>query len=244
MQNVCPNPGCGATYNLAPEHIGRRINCKKCGAALVVEADGLHLADNPAGGSAPFAALGEDEARPQRGLRRDSASGNPAETVNRLWASVGSIVCTLLFAVGTVFVVFFLFLPVIDHMRVIAKEAEIEAGDSKERGDLEKKADAARPFPVGPAGAPAESSSAWKSKRKDLEKELGEIKTNAKGRLWWYTIGMMLGVLSLSIASIGYLSAFQSTPRKIVGSVVICALLVMIFVVYVGFSATSAFSAR
>src|SRR5262249_54811127 len=161
---------------------------------------------------APFTALGEDETRAPRGLRKGSAPGNPAETVNRLWASVGSIVCTILFAIGTVLAVLFLFLPVIDHMRYIAKQAEIDAGDAKERRDLEKKAEVPQPFPGGPAGPPAESSSAWKSKRKDLEKERDEINTNAKGRLWFYTIGMMLAVFSLSIASIGYLSSFQSTP--------------------------------
>jgi hypothetical protein len=232
MQNVCPNPGCGATYNLAPEHVGRHIQCKKCGAALVVEADGLHLAESPSGGPAPFAALGEEEARPQRGVRKAVAANNPTDPVHRLWASVGSIVCTVLFAIGSVLVVFFLFLPIIDQMRAVAKQAEIDEINAKERADLEKKVEG----PLG-VGQPPKASTSKDKERKDLEKEVIEVRTGARKRLWLYTIGMMLGVLSLAIASIGYLSAFQSTTRRVVGAIVICALLLMIFIVYVVTSA-------
>jgi hypothetical protein len=235
MQNVCPNPGCGAAYNLAPEHVGRHIQCKKCGAALVVEADGLHLAGNPSSGPAPFAVLGEEEARTPRGARKPSASGNPTDPIHRLWASVGSIVCTGLFAIGSFLVVLFLFLPIIDQMRVAAKQADIEAGNAKERSDLEKKAEVQPPFPPGPQ--PSKTPSAWEKERKELEKEVIEVRTGARKRLWLYTIGMMLGVLSLAIASIGYLSDFQSLTRRIVGAIVICALLLMIFIVYVVYSA-------
>jgi hypothetical protein len=240
MQNVCPNPGCGATYNLAPEHVGRRIQCKKCGAALVVEADGLHLAEGPGGGPAPFPSLGEEEARPQRGLRKAGAPGNPTNPVHQLWASVGSIVCTVLFAVGSVLVVLFLFLPIIDQMRVAAKRADVEAFNAKERAEVEKKVEAPAPFPGGPqAGAPqpGKSSSALDKEKKELEKEVVDTRIGAQKRLWLYTIGMMLGVLSLAMASIGYLSAFQSTTRRVVGAIVICALLLMIFIVYVVTSA-------
>jgi hypothetical protein len=42
MKNECP--ACGAVYSVTPQHIGRRIACKKCGAGLVVEAEGIELA--------------------------------------------------------------------------------------------------------------------------------------------------------------------------------------------------------
>ncbi len=42
MNNICP--GCGAGYNVTPQHVGRQLACKKCGAMLVVKVDGLHLA--------------------------------------------------------------------------------------------------------------------------------------------------------------------------------------------------------
>lgn len=45
MKNECP--ACGAVYSVTRQHVGRRIACKKCGAALVVEADGIELAGRP-----------------------------------------------------------------------------------------------------------------------------------------------------------------------------------------------------
>jgi ribosomal protein S27AE len=43
MNNLCPN--CGAAYNVTPQHVGRQLACKKCGAMLAVKQDGIHLAE-------------------------------------------------------------------------------------------------------------------------------------------------------------------------------------------------------
>ena len=48
MNNSCPN--CGTVYNITPQLIGRSTTCKKCGAALVIDASGLQLAGGPRGG--------------------------------------------------------------------------------------------------------------------------------------------------------------------------------------------------
>jgi len=48
MNNTCPN--CGTVYNITPQLIGRSTTCKKCGAALVIDASGLQLAGGPRGG--------------------------------------------------------------------------------------------------------------------------------------------------------------------------------------------------
>lgn len=41
MNNLCP--ACGASYQVSPEHIGRKVKCKKCQSRLVVTPEGLAL---------------------------------------------------------------------------------------------------------------------------------------------------------------------------------------------------------
>src|SRR5438552_18664756 len=41
MNNACPT--CGAVYAVAPKDIGRKIKCKKCNTALMVDDTGLVL---------------------------------------------------------------------------------------------------------------------------------------------------------------------------------------------------------
>ena len=54
MNANCPK--CGAVYTISPRHAGRQVTCRKCSSALIIAADGLHLAD------VPEAALVDDEA--------------------------------------------------------------------------------------------------------------------------------------------------------------------------------------
>jgi hypothetical protein len=49
MNNSCPN--CGTVYNITPQLIGKSTTCKKCGAALVIDASGLQLAGGQRPGS-------------------------------------------------------------------------------------------------------------------------------------------------------------------------------------------------
>ena len=59
MQFSCPNPGCGAVYNVATNRVGMRVNCKKCGAALIMGEHGLEMAD--ANVEERLAALGKED---------------------------------------------------------------------------------------------------------------------------------------------------------------------------------------
>lgn len=49
MNNSCPN--CGTVYNITPQLIGKSTTCKKCNAALVIDASGLQLAGGQRPGS-------------------------------------------------------------------------------------------------------------------------------------------------------------------------------------------------
>jgi hypothetical protein len=38
-------PVCNKPYSLQPQHVGRRMTCKQCGTALLIEDEGLRRAD-------------------------------------------------------------------------------------------------------------------------------------------------------------------------------------------------------
>ncbi|HKB34874.1 MAG TPA: hypothetical protein VKD72_00375, partial [Gemmataceae bacterium] len=66
MQNTCPNPTCGAMYNLTPQHVGRSFACKKCGSTLVVSAAGLELAGTQPVGTEPGVQPAGEDPSPMR----------------------------------------------------------------------------------------------------------------------------------------------------------------------------------
>ncbi|HEV3255332.1 MAG TPA: hypothetical protein VG013_00500 [Gemmataceae bacterium] len=226
VQNMCPNPGCGAAYSITPQHIGRRLTCKKCGASLVVEPNGLQLADavvaaEPAGGF-------EDMGGPSPSRR---AYGQGSAALQSIWGRITEDVPTFLFGIGAVLVIVYLFYPLIDQAKETRAQAQIEAGDRRLAESLQGD--------KGSGDDAKKKTEDWEKKKKELQKDVDDLRVSNRRAIYWYMWGMMLGFLCLAIAAIGYLSPRQTTTRRVVGSIIICAEVVLIFMTFVFSSATS-----
>ncbi len=103
MNNICP--GCGAGYNVTPQHVGRQLACKKCGAMLVVKTDGLHLATaEPVGQAAePDDSDQADDYGAERAFARRATRGNGASAFGDFLAfrrMIVPIIIQILFWLG------------------------------------------------------------------------------------------------------------------------------------------------
>ncbi len=217
MINLCPQRGCDATYDLDYSDVGRTIRCRKCGSQLEVEERGLRLVSP---GDEPV--LGTEEAVPVRPVepgrpRMSSPFQRPALT------NAVTVFSTVLFTLGALLVILFLFLPVIDQTAVTRQRALARTAEQREK---DKKSE--RPFGVDGDG----EATATAKKRASLDGDPDEARLAAQRSFYGYSIGMLFGFLLLAGGSIGYLAPSQSTPRKVVGAVVISAQMVLVFVVY------------
>ena len=76
MNNTCPS--CGSVYGVTPQHVGRQFACRKCGAALAVNEEGLQLAGGAAAPPAEEEGAGDtdvDTARVAPRSRRGRGAG-------------------------------------------------------------------------------------------------------------------------------------------------------------------------
>src|SRR4051794_37556888 len=143
MNAVCPNPLCGTSYNLTPQHIGRQFVCRKCGSVLAAEADGLHLASEtsaaphaaPAPAAGPSAAGYGNPAPTAAAPTGGGAgfSGRPAFDPSALVQRARTHLFTLLFGAGAFLTIVFLFFPLIDKMKVDRRRAHIDLGNLKQK---------------------------------------------------------------------------------------------------------------
>jgi hypothetical protein len=131
MNNTCPNPGCGAVYNISPDHVGRRFICKKCAAPLVVTDYGLQVEGGPvaAEGVSSPAPMPNMGGPPMPAYR--SGPGGPNPLANVLNYVRGIEVSTWLFGFGAFIVLVYLFFPLIDTASVQRQEAVVVDGELK-----------------------------------------------------------------------------------------------------------------
>ena len=69
----------------------------------------------------------------------------------------------------------------------------------------------------------------WQRRRDTLDEGVQDSRFAARGRHFFYTIGMLFGFLVLAVASIGFLTIGPTTVRRVIGGVVIAAEIVLIF---------------
>jgi hypothetical protein len=236
MINLCPNRGCDACYDLGAADVGRTLHCMQCGALLEVEERGLRLLAPPAG---------EAGGAPARTSRQENA---PMSSFVREGRSLGNVLATCLFTAGALLVVLFVFLPLIDQAFVARQAALVEAGDRREQrldeelqarlrdGEGKDKDGRRKGREEDGRLERKEQKETWLKKKKALQAEVDDARTAARRSLYFYTCGMLLGFLCLAIGSISFLTASQSTPRKVVGAVVICAQVLLIFLLYLASS--------
>jgi hypothetical protein len=142
-------------------------------------------------------------------------------------------VCTLVFALAVLLVIVFLFLPVIDQAHVAHAEANITKGDNKiaqlrlaaekdiETRKLKGSEADERLKKVEP------DEKIWKEKKVTEQADLDDLKTSVAARPYWYDWGMMIAFILVVFASLGYLYFGQTTTIRVVGGVVILAVIVV-----------------
>jgi hypothetical protein len=239
MQNTCP--GCGAMYNLTQQHVGRSFACKKCNATLVVTGDGLELAGG--GGVAsgePLAFAGPESGGSAPSIRRPRGGG-ASEFFEKFWARIQTDASTWLFGAGAFFVILCLFLPLLDRAKVQRQESKNNLRERKEQrlnAAIQSRLVEAKPEEREKLEKEKKDRDAafkhWQQEEKPrLEEEVDEARASEAGWTWWYRVGMMWGFFFLAFASLGYLTPEQSLIRRIVGSVIICAMMLLIFIRFV-----------
>jgi hypothetical protein len=224
MLYLCPQRGCSGTFNLNFENRNTVITCNKCGAVLRFDGDTLEVVR---GNSAPPPS--DSPSTPRSETSSLSRLGNHD--------TPGGLIATVLFGLGAVTVIVFLFMPLIDHAQIVRAKAPIDLGERrlnrKERhfsGDplermLERKAD------------PEENRhkverEAWDKQRREMEEQVDqEVAANQRAQPL-YVLGMLAGSLMLAVGSIAFLSPRQSTTRRIVGAIVITVEVLLIFLIY------------
>ena len=70
-----------------------------------------------------------------------------------------------------------------------------------------------------------------------LQDKVDEARESAKTWRYWYDWGMMWGFLFLALAALGYLTPQQPTIRRVVGAIIFCAMMLLIFTRFVSESA-------
>jgi hypothetical protein len=217
MNNVCPNPDCGAVYQINPQHVGRRLTCKKCAAPLLVTDGGLQIE-----GSAASPAVLAEPARPAA----PAGPGAWALFRDRLRAIADPP--TWLFGSGAFLVILYLFLPLIDQAKVRRREALVIVGEVREarlEADFKKKEKTTDEEKT----RRQQQKEAWEREKNYLEDDVEAAEIGQRRATYWYRYGALLGFLLLAFGSLGYLDPRQPTVRRILGCVVLVALLLSIF---------------
>lgn len=157
-------------------------------------------------------------------MRRPSRVGRGAGAFfEQFWDRVRSDVSTWLFGVGAVFTIICLFFPLLDRAKILDREAAMSAAErrlKREFANDKEKRDKALQH--------------WQEiERPKLQEKIDEARDSAKGWRYWYDWGMMWGFLFLSLAALGYLTPQQPTVRRVVGSIIFCAMVLLIFIRFV-----------
>jgi hypothetical protein len=234
VNNNCPT--CGALYNVAAKDIGRKLKCKKCGAALRVTENGLELEDDakaasdPKPGSKSSPAMIEDDDEPvvKKKSRDRGPRGNPL-------AAVGGLP-TVLFGVGVFFVIVFTSLPIIG----VAGTDRANAYVDKLNNELKVKKDALAPKNKKPADwtdadrkAVQEGSEKldeeYAKKLKDAALDAETTKIANRRDVWMERYGLMFGFILVSFGCIGYLRADEPLSLKIVMGVILAFMMMVMF---------------
>lgn len=243
MPFACPNPNCRSVYNVSAKQAGTRFTCQNCGAALVIEANGLRLDTEGAPGaqepyegpaSAPAAAAG----RLPLLARLPNLGG-----LQRFGDVIGTDLAIWLFGAGAVFVIIFLFFPLIDQAKIARRTAHISSGD-REQERLDQKLELKKKRTDKDKEKETEKIEAeekerkktrekWDDRKLELQSDVDDAQFSFRMSNYWYSWGMMIGFLLLAIASLCFLTPGQTTSRRVVGSIVICAQMLLIFIAFV-----------
>lgn len=237
MNNSCPS--CGTVYQVQPKNVGRRIKCKICGAGLYVAEDGLRLDESAGSESEPLSELAESAAlaggpgRLIRGSRKGSQGGG--FSLAEVWR-FGFHAPTWLFGAGVLLILVFLFLPLIDNAVLLSKQADLRAGELREQRLVEQFVRNKAQKKTTPADEEMRNKNRenWERERHDLELTINEIRVAHDKWEYWYRWGMLLGFILLAFGALGFLQPEEPTIRRIVGAIVLVAMVLLVFILFLG----------
>jgi hypothetical protein len=145
-------------------------------------------------------------------------------------------ICTLAFAVGSLLVIVFFFLPVIDQAKVARAEAKISIGDNRiasARQDAEREI-SDRHLEGSQADERRKKfdneERSWKLDKASQQAALDDLRAGARGSILWYDWGMMFAFILLALASLGFVVFGQTVAIRVVGGTVIVAQILLVFV--------------
>lgn len=220
-------PGCKTAYNIADPDVGREFTCFKCNAALVVNKNGLSLAN-----AAPPAVAAPKNLSVEPTPRRVSRSKLGGILS---WAGRLADAPTWLFAIGAFLVIAFLFFPLINQAKVGRAKAALDAGQLKEdrlERELKQKIDEGKNITPADEELRKKVRQTWIKEKASLKDDAEELSLEARRSDYWYIWGMMLGFMILAAAALAYLNPMQPPIRRVVGAIVIVAEVLLIFLKY------------
>jgi predicted Zn finger-like uncharacterized protein len=247
MNNACPS--CGAVYAVAAKDIGRKIKCKKCGTALVVEDDGLVVDPSKAPPAAVAAAVEDDTetfdtdddevgGRRRKGKKgqRDRQPG-PGMDFGAVLAKAGGIP-TILFTIGVALVIWYFFMPRIGQ----AAERKAAATPQRLEMDMANRLQAALPKGKESRAELNEEERKkyddeakkidedFKPKIREAKKEEAETRVDNTRDLKGERYGTMFGFLFMAFGCIGFLKTVQPLTVQIVAGVILTLMMIVVFI--------------
>lgn len=222
MRNACPT--CQTVYAVTPKDVGRRIVCRRCESALVIDDDGFRLETPPVPTPAP-----PPEPMPPREerVREERPRRPPPEPREPLWPKVRPYLDapTVAFTAGVFLVIVTLFMPLIGKAKVERRQAFI----TEERlytDDLIKQLRAAK-TPNEDRIKKLEED--WQRRREVLELDVKYAEIGNQTGTYWDRYWLLAGFLLLGFGAIGFMRDTQPLIRRIVGAVVITAEMLLVF---------------
>jgi hypothetical protein len=222
MRNACPK--CETVYAVTPKDVGRRIVCKKCGSALVIDDDGFRV--DPPAPAEPMPVRDErDEPRVRERPRPPRPPREPL--MGPMWERVKPYLDppTVAFAAGVFLVIVALFMPLIGKAKVERRQAAI----TEERlytDDLIKQLRAGK-SPNEERIKKVEED--WQKRREALDLDVKYAEVGNQMSVYWDRYWLLFGFLCLGFGAIGFMRDSQPLIRRIVGAVVVTAQMLLVF---------------
>ncbi len=254
MRNACPT--CQTVYAVTPADVGRRIVCTRCNANLIIDDDGFRVTDGPDKGKPvvaskappPSERVKEPKAKKARPMEDDEDtvdSTDPPKSKTKRRRDEddeddeddgpprpGPLdlvrkyvdLPTGVFAVGVVLVLWFLFMPIVGSAKLKWYSARID--DEQLALDLDVK----RLEANGQGEVAKKKKEDWVKRKEKLDSDVQWVQINNRQSEYWDRYGMLAGFVITALGGIGLLMTHQPTVKKIVGAVVVCAMMVLVFI--------------
>lgn len=231
MINACP--ACGAVYNVTPKDIGRRLKCKKCGAAIVITELGIEADEGVAASASSAASTADEPVEPAVSVVK-----KPRRNLNLGGGAIGFMeqfrgtIATFIFGFGAFLVIFHLFMPLIAQAKVARRsafKAEAERLYQEEVDRINKNKDLKDKDKLL-----EDLRKEHEAEMKDYDRSIASAETARKTSSYWDYYFMMFGFLAVMVGSLMFMMPGQPTVKRVVGAIVITAQMLLVFMTFLG----------